>query len=226
MNPGPWSRTHSASVMQADVDRPAGGLHLRALSITLVTARAHAVGSVDDHRRLQLEAERSCGARRWARATASSHDLVELDRLGVLARRRSTGELHDVGDELRQLVELGDDRVLQAGALLRGKPVGLQEDLDVAAQRGHRGAQLMGGVEDQVTLGLDRALEGVERVVEARREPAQLAGARLLEPPGTVQGAGDLLGLLGEALDRGQRGSGDAAPSSPASSTPPPTSRP
>ena len=80
----------------------------------------------------------------------------------MLARRRSARELDDVGDELRELVELGDDRVLQTLALLLGKPVGFQEDLDVAAQRGHRGAQLMRGVGDQVALSLDRALERIQ----------------------------------------------------------------
>ncbi len=70
----------------------------------------------------------------------------------------------------------------------------------------------MGGVGDQMLLGGDRLLEGVERLVEAAGQPAQLARAGLLEPPRTVQRAGDLLGLLGETLDRRQRRSPDHRP--------------
>ena len=60
-----------------------------------------------------------------------------------------------------------------------------------------------------MALRLDRSLQGIEGAVEADREPTQLFRAFLFEPSRPVERVGDLLGLLGEALDRGKSGPGD-----------------
>ena len=90
-------------------------------------------------------------------------------------------------------------------------------------RHGRRGAQLMGGVGDEVALGLDRALEGIERVVEGLSQTAQLAAAADVDPFGVqpVRIGGDRLGLPGEPGDRGQRRPRDHQPSSAASAIPP-----
>ena len=85
--------------------------------------------------------------------------------------------------------------------------VGAPERLDVGAQRGERGAQLMRGVGDQSALGRLGALQRGHHLVEARSEPAELVVAADLDPVGEVVGAGDLLGGVGDLAGRGQRGS-------------------
>ncbi len=93
-----------------------------------------------------------------------------------------------------------------------GQPLGLAEDLDVRAQRGDRRAQLVAGVRDQVALRLHRALERVERAVEALRQARQLVAALDLQPARQVEVARQRLGALGEARDRRERRARDQRP--------------
>ena len=74
----------------------------------------------------------------------------------------------------------------------------------------------MRGVGDELALGVHggverahRALQRVEHRVEALREAPDLIFARGLDPVGEVLRAGDVLGGLGQALDRRHRGAGD-----------------
>ncbi len=78
------------------------------------------------------------------------------------------------------------------------------------------------GVGDQMALGLHRALERVERGVEALRQPRELVVALDLEAPGQVEAAGERLGLRREPRDRRERCARDERPRSPASTMPPP----
>src|SRR5581483_1903496 len=107
--------------------------------------------------------------------------------------------------------ELGDDRRLEALALLAREASAVEEDLDVRAQRGDRRAQLMRGVGDEVPLGLDRALQRLQRPVEAVSEAGELGRAALLEPLRAVERVGDTLGAAREAADRRQRRAADHA---------------
>ena len=81
-----------------------------------------------------------------------------------------------------QLVELADDVGAQVGQVLGREPIGVLEHLDVRAQARDRRAQLVARVGDEVALRRGRALERVERAVEAAREACQLVTAGLLEP--------------------------------------------
>jgi hypothetical protein len=78
--------------------------------------------------------------------------------------------------------------------------------LDVRAQARDRGAQLVARVRDELALGVHRALERVERGVEASREAAELVTPGGVDPLRGVRRLGELLGTAREAPDRGQRG--------------------
>ena len=105
----------------------------------------------------------SCGARRRARSTASAGDLVKADIAERAARLRSAGELDDIADQRGQLVELLDHVGAQRRAILAGEQRLVAQQLQVRAKRGDRRAQLVRRVGDEVALGVDRALERVER---------------------------------------------------------------
>jgi MFS family permease len=100
------------SIAQDDFDPPAGRAPLARVVDQVGDGTTHAFWRVDDLRRLELEAERELRSAAVGAGYCLLYDVVELDWLGVLARRGSTGEVHDIGDELCQLVELGDNRVL------------------------------------------------------------------------------------------------------------------
>ena len=121
-------------------------------------------------------------ARRSARSTSATHDLVDAHVVHDVARLRAARELDDVADERGELVELRDDVGAQALALVLGQPVGVLQHLDVGAQARDRRAQLVAGVGDEMALRLGRALERVERRVEAARQPRELVLALDLEP--------------------------------------------
>jgi hypothetical protein len=104
-------------------------------------------------------------------------DVVGGPPVGGSLAHGPTGELHDVADERGELVELLDDVPAQTLAILGLQARGVLEDLDVGAQGGDRGAQLVAGVGDQVALGLQRARECVERGVEAGGEPGELVAS-------------------------------------------------
>ena len=61
-------------------------------------------------------------------------------------------QLDDVGDEPGQLVELRDDAVERRPALSRCHGVDLIEQLDIRAQAGERGAELVARVEYELPL--------------------------------------------------------------------------
>ncbi len=74
----------------------------------------------------------------------------------------------------------------------------------------------MRGVGDELALGVHRgverthrALQRVEHRVEALRETSDLVFPGGLDPVGEIPRAGDVLGGLGQALDRRHRRAGD-----------------
>ena len=108
---------------------------------------------------------------------------------GVLAR-----QLDQVADQGGHLGDLGPDVGEQLGARLRepGGAAGLGEQVEVGAQRGQRGAQLVAGVGDQLALPVVRGGERGEHRVERRGQPGDLVVALdrdRVEP----LGAGDVL---------------------------------
>src|SRR5207237_13959 len=86
------------------------------------------------------------GWRRASSARAVQGALDDLVERHVVGHGRSTGsarQLDHIRDERGEAVELLDDVRPQALPVLRRQPVGLLERLDVRAQRGDRGAQLV-----------------------------------------------------------------------------------
>ena len=106
-----------------------------------------------------------------------------LDRLGdervephvvrLVGRLVAARELDQVGDERRQLLGLVDHVGEQRAALLRRQVLLLEQQLGVRAQRGHRRAQLVRRVGDELALRGLRALQPVEH----RGEPVGGAAA-------------------------------------------------
>jgi hypothetical protein len=132
-----------------------------------------------------------------------------LDRGGRLL---AAGQLHGVGDQAGQVVDAGEHRGDQPVAVLPVQQLYLAQHLDVGAQRGQRGAQLVRGVGDQLALAVGGVLHGAEHRVEADREPAELVPVGPLarfDPVRQVAGPGDPLGRVGQRADRPQRGPGD-----------------
>ena len=111
------------------------------------------------------------GACRRARSTAAATSSSSAHRLELVARLLVAGEVDEIGDEQRQLLELGDQVGAQA-LVVGGREAAAGEHLEVGAQRGERRAQLVRGVRDEAALralGLVERLEHrVERAGEAR----------------------------------------------------------
>jgi hypothetical protein len=160
-------------------------------------------------RRLGADTEADAPARpRRGALDDGVQDLVDADLVGQLAGAGAAGELDHVGHERGQLVELPDHVRPQGLALMGGQAVGLAKGLDVGAQAGDRRAQLVAGVGDQLALGLDGALERVERRVEAAREAGELVPARRVHALRGIGIGGELLRAPREARDRGKRRAG------------------
>ena len=145
--------------------------------------------------------------RRRVRSIAPATIVIEAHVPEVSALLGAAGQLHDVPDQRRQLVELLDHVGAQRVAILGREQALVAHELQVGADRGDRGAELVRGVGHQVALRLHRLLERVEGAVEGLRQPRQLVAAvdvesLLLQTLGVER---DRLGLTGEAGDRRQR---------------------
>ena len=134
-----------------------------------------------------------------------AHDLIDAHVVDDIARLGAAGQLDDVADERGQLVELRDDVGAQARALLLGQAIGVLEHLDVGAQARDRRPQLVARIGHEMTLRLGRALERVERRVEAAGQAGELVLALDLEALREVGVGGQRLRATREARDRGQR---------------------
>ena len=141
-------------------------------------------------------------------ATASLHEQVEAERLAGRRLLVAPGQLGQVADEVGQLLELHEDVVDQHGAVLDAQLVDPADHLEVGAQAGQRGAQLVGGVEHQLALGPARRLECLEQAVEGAAQTTQLVGAAGREPAGDVGRLGHVLDGVGERVERDQCGAG------------------
>ena len=212
--PGPSSSTGSTPSARRTVTVPPGGLHLAALSSRLVTARSRAVASpthppgLGAHVEGQAAARGGGPARRPGRRSSASSTASRRERHRVVA-----GQLDEVADQRGHLLDLGADVVQQLGARPRAasrrRAVGLGEQVEVGAQRGQRGAQLVAGVGDQLALPVARRGERGEHRVERRGQPGDLVVA-LDRDRVQPLGAGDVLGRGGEPAHRAQAVAGDA----------------
>ena len=123
----------------------------------------------------------------------------------------SPRELHGVGDQAGQVVDPEQDRGDQPFPVVRVEQFDFAQHLDVGAQGGERGAQLVRGVGDELALPVGGVLHGAEHGVEADREPAKLVAVgpvARVDAVRQVAGRGYPLGRLGQLADRAQRGAG------------------
>ena len=214
VEPGPVVADRERAVGEVDLDhaRP-GGLHLRALSSRFETARLMrsgspltTVGSSVARNATPSPARRS--ARSTSARTIWSRRTSSTTSLGLEPRASST-------TSPTSAVSSSSSAMMSARRLSRsavGQPVGVLEHLDVRAQARDRRAQLVARVGDEVALRLDRALERVERRVEAARQARELVVALDLEPLREVGVGRQRLGAAREARDgRERRARDDAA---------------
>ena len=126
---------------------------------------------------------------------AACGHVGQVQRLRRLVGRGPVGGeldqlLHQVGQlpalEVEVAEDLGPLRLRQVGRSL--------EQLDVGAQRGQRGAQLVAGVHHQPLLLLPRGRQRAHHRVQAPGEAPDLAGAVGGQRRGQVVGRRDVLG--------------------------------
>ena len=131
------------------------------------------------------------------------HELVEAHVLGRRRRLAVARQRDEVGDEVAELLGLLDHVVEQRAAVDLVHRRRVAQDLDVRAQRGHRRAQLVRGVGDELALLGLRGLQAREHPVEARGHPPDLVVAAGVDAPPEVAGRLDVLGRLGQLGHRG-----------------------
>ena len=149
-----------------------------------------------------------------------AHQQVQAQLLGVRSRLLAAREIDQVVHQQRELLDLLDDVAEQPAAVLRVHVLPLLlQDLDVRAQAGHGGAQLVRRVGHELALRVHgrverahRSLQRIEHLVEAARQPSELVVARWLDAPAEIAGQRDVLGGVGETLQRLHRGARDQAP--------------
>ena len=190
---------------------PPGGLHLTRVveQVGHRAARSARARRARASARARVVDAPACRVARRARSTrpstSSSSRTSSSASPARVPRASSTTSPTSAG----QLVQLLDDVGPQRLALVGRQPVGVLERLDVGPQAGDRRAQLVAGVGDQLALGVDRALERVERGVEAAGQPGELVVALDLHALGQVGLGGEASVRRVKRRDRRERGAGD-----------------
>ena len=229
-DPGPWSRTVEPPAVQAHLHGLARWAVLDRVVDQVADGSLQARGHAGDERRLELQSSSGvAGVRRRARSatslTSTSRRTSSASARGSSPRARSIRSfISSVSSSICSTTSPSSRRLLLR-VHLRSL---LLQDLDVRAQAGDGRAQLVRGVGHELALRVhgrvERAhgvLERVEHRVEAAGEAPELVFPGGLDAPAEILRQGDVLGGLGEALERlhrrarheppEQRGEGDAA---------------
>ena len=178
--PGPWSSMVRVPSASRTVIVPSAGLHLAALSSRLVTARSIAPDSPTTHHGVVTTSKWMRGARRRTRSTARSTTSArsKVSTTGRAARRgrarpgRRRGSMSS-----SSWARTSSSSSARASAGQPAGGVGLGQQVEVGAQRGQRGAQLVAGVGDQAALAVTGGGERREHRVERRGQPGDLVVA-------------------------------------------------
>ena len=152
-------------------------------------------------RRCGRRGARASGWRLW---TISSVSWREVERLPGLDAAFAGGERQQRVDQ--PLLLAGELQRLLAGRA-QGLGVGVrvgERHLQQRALAGERGAQLMGGVGDELALGLERRLQPSEQVVERATELGELVIGPVEAEPAVQIGGRDLLGRRRHRAQRPQ----------------------
>jgi AraC-like DNA-binding protein len=197
---------------QLDLDRRVGGAVLQRVVEQIVHRPPETPGRARQHRRRQSRAQfalgraSACARERLADEHVQAHVLgFEVPR-GLLA----AGEIDQVVDQRRQLLDPVDHLAQQLLALARVDIRLLLQNFNVRTQARHRRAQLVRSVGHQLALGVhrrvqraDRALQRIEHRVEAHRQPANLIRApRTLDAARKIARARHMLGRACQATHR------------------------
>ena len=168
--PGPSSSTVTTPSCRATVHGAGGRAPLGGVVEQVGERPLERGGVALDVPRLGLDLE---GQRRRAAADPGHgvvEHLVQLDGADHRGRGLVAGQLDEVADEGGQLLELRADvgRAARCARRRAASAAGLGEQVDVGAQRGERGAQLVAGVGDQPALPVPRGGERGQHLVERR----------------------------------------------------------
>ena len=136
-------------------------------------------------------------------------DRGEVDGLLAVEAALAAGEREQRFDQTFLLLADGEE-------LLAGVPVGVdagvgiaEGELEQGALEGERGAQLVGGVGDELSLRLEGGFEPAEQSVDGGAELLELVvGSFEVEPAVEVAG-GDVAGGVGDGAQRAQSAAGD-----------------
>ena len=132
-----------------------GGLHLRALSSRLPTARERRSPSAATQHSSETRSNVTPCVRPWVVATATASRDEQVEAEGFLAHGQLVAprQLGQVAHQVGQLLQLDQDIVDQHRAIGLGELVDPADDLEIGAQAGERGAQLVGGIDDELDSG-------------------------------------------------------------------------
>ena len=165
-------------------------------------------GIAQDRHRLQARVEGDVRSATGCAGQCRLHHLRQVELLRLTLEMVVAGQRHQVTDEGRELTELGGDVVEDFGASPFRQHSGLvvgHQQLNVGAHRRQRGAQLVAGVGDQLSLLLPRSLETLQHQVETARQLTQVVASVDADRVQLV-GLGDVLHRGGETTHRGQCG--------------------
>ena len=212
--PGPWSRTITVPSEQATSTTPPSGLHLRALSSRLSTARPMRADDPDTQVGATWASKTTPRLRPWVVATSTASRTIESSRIGSVVELGlfTPGQLGQVGHQGGQLVQLGEDVADQHLPFLGSELLQPAGHLHVGPQAGQRCAQLVGGVEHQLALALPRGVERGQQPIERPSQAAELVGAARVEALGHVGGLGQLLHRAGQLVERAEHRAPDREP--------------
>ncbi len=141
------------------------------------------------------------------------HHVGEVEQLGALVADVTAGQVGQLGGEGAQLGHLGAEIVEQPGPAVRRQsavqgaaPVEPDQQLDVEAQAGERGLELVGGVLGEQPLGPAGVPERGEHVVYRPDQPPDLPTALIRDVGVEIPGVRDTHRGGGQPVDRRQAG--------------------
>jgi hypothetical protein len=208
LDAGPAVAHGELAVPQPDLHPAARRAELGRVIQQVPDRDAQPVGLAADDTGLEIRGEGGPRPVPAGTVQAGGDHVVQRHVADLASLRLPAGQLGDAGDQLAELGHLGDDPVqhLLAFGLRHGR--GRRQQLAVDPQAGHRGAQLVAGVADQLPLGGQRALQRLEHGVERGGEPSYFVGAFHFDPAGRVPGLRHPFGQCGQAGHRREPGPG------------------
>ena len=200
--PGPLSPTEIMPSCESTTMRPPWGVNLIALVRRLEMARSSRSRRPSTLEALDVDVDRDLlDSRVGARGVeALIETLVQSQRLDGAFTSFAAREFAEVGHQCGEFIDLRHHVVGQLTQVVGVQLLGATQDLRVRAQRGEGSAQLVTGVDDQLTLQDLAALDGREESVEHAPESTEFVVVTFGESVTQVVRLGDGLDLVGDLL--------------------------